>query len=344
MKLIVGLGNPEPRYFTTRHNAGFWTVDRLAIAGGARFNQAKNLYAHVTKVNIHGEDVVLAQPDTYMNLSGQAVQAILHWYKIAPQDLLVVHDDVALPLGKIRYQSGGGAGGQHGVENIIQMLGGNKGFDRLKIGVGPDPGGDRRADYVLSPIPEADRELKEKVLSLVVESIDMWVTRGAIDTMNKYNKMDLRPDAPVEEKRPRKTKVLLQEQHAGSGRHAVFEDSGAALWLYLTKPNLPEPEFDVWVYNRIPAPEPDLIKNFKGQPPPAAKTVLDDLETTTRKPSDFTWSFVWSEDGNSVALFADKDPVAFIAASLNSGFNKHLIADCPWGKSWSAPTFAELFS
>src|SRR5690242_7533865 len=117
MKVIVGLGNPEPQYALTRHNAGFWVVDQLATEYGAKFDLSKDLQARITKTTIASESVVLVKPITYMNNSGAAVQAILHWYKLAPDQMLVVYDESALPLGKIRYQNNGGAGGHHGIES-----------------------------------------------------------------------------------------------------------------------------------------------------------------------------------------------------------------------------------
>lgn len=196
MKVIVGLGNPEPQYALTRHNAGFWVVDALATAGGAQFDLAKDLQARVCKTTLANQPVVLVKPVTYMNNSGVAAQHILHWYKVAPGDMLIVYDEVALPLGKIRWQHAGGAGGHHGIESIIQVLGGNKGFDRLRFGAGPDPGGDRRADFVLSILPAADMEMRDKVIKLCLESIQLWLRQGAQAAANKYNGLDLRPPPP----------------------------------------------------------------------------------------------------------------------------------------------------
>jgi PTH1 family peptidyl-tRNA hydrolase len=193
MKLIVGLGNPEPKYMMTRHNAGFWVVDQIATTYGASYNRASNLQSDVSKTSIDGNAVVLAKPITYMNLSGRAVQSILHWYKISTEDCLIVHDDVSLPLGKIRLQEGGGAGGQHGIENIIDQLGGNKAFNRLKVGVGPDPGGDRRADYVLSAIPESESEMREKAITLAKDAVLQWLCSDLKTAANKFNGVDLRP-------------------------------------------------------------------------------------------------------------------------------------------------------
>jgi PTH1 family peptidyl-tRNA hydrolase len=193
LKLIVGLGNPDAKYELTRHNAGFWVVDRLATEYGASFQSEKKFKAYFAKVQTEAGATLLAKPLTYMNLSGEAVQAISQFYKLELSDLLVIHDDVALPLGKIRVQSGGGAGGQHGVEDIIDIFGGKNGFDRIKFGVGPDPGGDRRADFVLSPIAVADQDLKEKVLKMAVDAAKMWLRQGAKPAANQFNGVDLRP-------------------------------------------------------------------------------------------------------------------------------------------------------
>jgi peptidyl-tRNA hydrolase, PTH1 family len=197
MKLIVGLGNPGPQYMMTRHNAGFWVTDRLATTYGAeKFSQSRNLFSYVTKVHTPHGPVVIAQPDTFMNLSGQAVVSLLNWYKIDVADLLVIHDDVALPLGKLRVQSGGGAGGQHGVEDIIQKLGGRKNFDRIKFGVGPDPGGARRADFVLKAFPPDALEMKSKMIELCAEAAGMWLSEGWKAAANKFNGIDLNPPPP----------------------------------------------------------------------------------------------------------------------------------------------------
>jgi peptidyl-tRNA hydrolase, PTH1 family len=215
MKLIVGLGNPEPKYMTTRHNAGFWVVEKIATKYGAGFNRQSNLNADVCKTSIEGLPAVLAKPLTYMNLSGRAVQSILHWYKIAVEDCIIVHDDVSLPLGKIRFQQGGGAGGQHGIESIIEMLGGNKGFDRLKFGVGPDPGGDRRADYVLSAVPDWDRDLRDQMISLAADGLLLWLCNGLKTASNKYNGMDLRPK-PAQPEPPIKPAPVETSREGGA--------------------------------------------------------------------------------------------------------------------------------
>src|SRR5262249_24513824 len=124
--------------------------------------------------------------------------AAASWYKVPLGDFLIIHDDVSLPLGKIRLQKSGGAGGQHGVESIIESLGGAKDFNRLKIGVGPDPGGDLRANYVLSAVPEVDRPLLERVVQLSFDAALSWLSEDMKAAMNKFNGTDLVEDAAQE--------------------------------------------------------------------------------------------------------------------------------------------------
>ncbi len=197
MKLIVGLGNPGPEYYLTRHNSGFTVIESIGTASGVHFSTKRDLFCELARAQLAGRDVLLVKPTTFMNLSGRAVGAILRWYKISSKDLLIVHDDVSLPLGRIRFQAGGGAGGQHGVESIIECLGGARDFDRLKFGCGPDPGGSVRADYVLSRYPLAQQDLLNKSLALASEAVIFWVRHGVADAMNKYNgiRLDLPPES-----------------------------------------------------------------------------------------------------------------------------------------------------
>lgn len=192
MKLIVGLGNPGISYEATRHNVGFKVIDRLATKYGAHFRQAKHLMSDTAKYKHDSQDILLVKPLTYMNLSGEAVVAVKNWYKVNLDDILIIHDDVSLPLGRVRLQKNGGAGGQHGVESIIEHFGGSKDFDRLKIGVGPDPGGERRKDYVLSPFPESENEILMSALSLAEEATLVWLEKGIDFAMNKCNGIDLK--------------------------------------------------------------------------------------------------------------------------------------------------------
>lgn len=204
MKLIVGLGNPGIEYEDTRHNAGFKTIDLLSTRLGAELKLNKNLHSLVAKTKYRNQDVVLVKPLTYMNESGRAVVATLHWFKIRLDEALVLHDDVSLPLGKVRMQRGGGAGGQHGIESIIDCLGGRKSFDRIKIGVGPDPGGDLRARFVLSRVPEAERELYSNSIIMTGDAVQSWIDKGAEVTANFFNGRNLgAPEQKEKKKAPK---------------------------------------------------------------------------------------------------------------------------------------------
>ncbi|MBY0360112.1 MAG: aminoacyl-tRNA hydrolase [Candidatus Obscuribacterales bacterium] len=203
LKVVIGLGNPESRYERTRHNAGFRLADRLAIKYGATFARKQELFCELSKTKALGQDLLIVKPLTYMNLSGRAAAAICRWYKIDTKDILVAHDDVSLPLGQLRLQKGGGAGGQHGIESIIECFAGSKDFERLKIGVGPDPGGALRANYVLANFPEDQEILIQKVIDLSVQAIDVWLSEGIGPTMNRFNGLNLAPaaeEATIEEK------------------------------------------------------------------------------------------------------------------------------------------------
>lgn len=184
MKIIVGLGNPESKYENTRHNAGFDFVDRLSGHLNSNINKNNNpfscdkkLEAVIAKGKIDGEDILLVKPQTFMNLSGAAVSKTLSYYKAAIDNLVVVADDIDLPLGQARIRLDGGSAGQKGVQNIIEMLGTDQ-FVRVRIGVGrPLVNGqvmeERLAgydavDYVLGKFPENERKLADKIIEEVV--------------------------------------------------------------------------------------------------------------------------------------------------------------------------------
>lgn len=195
MKIVVGLGNPGAQYEMTRHNVGFRLVEKLAQQLGADFRNSGSMQCDWGRVKLGNIDVVLVKPLTYMNLSGQSVQKVLHWYKVDIKtnsgDLIVVHDDVSLNLGRLRFQKAGGAGGQHGVESIIECLSGNKQFDRLKIGVGPDPGGATRGDYVLSNFPTEQQKVIDEILLQGCEGIKHWLKSDIDKSANRFNALDL---------------------------------------------------------------------------------------------------------------------------------------------------------
>ncbi len=154
IKLIVGLGNPGNQYEQTRHNAGFWFLDELAAISGACFKTEKKYFGETCVININGCDIKLLKPTMFMNLSGQGVSAYANFFKLLPENILVAHDELDFPSGKIRLKSGGGHGGHNGLRDIIARLG-NKQFMRLRIGIG-HPGDSRQVSgYVLGK-PSAD--------------------------------------------------------------------------------------------------------------------------------------------------------------------------------------------
>jgi len=183
--LIVGLGNPGREYRETRHNVGFMLLDRLAVKLNARFTrlQAKALVASA----LYDEcKIILAKPQTFMNLSGQSVQGLLHFYKMPLENLLVIHDHLDLPLGTIRIRPDGGAGGQHGMESILERLG-TDAFPRLRIGIGRPPGRMEPADYVLQDFQQDELAFVSETLNRGVEAVLTFVTEGMGAAMNKFN-------------------------------------------------------------------------------------------------------------------------------------------------------------
>lgn len=186
MKLIVGLGNPGPKYKQTLHNLGFDVVDELARRHGATFDAAPTdaLFAKVR--NLGDDMVLLAKPLTFMNLSGRAVQDLRHYFKIEPVDLLVVTDDVNLPAGQLRARRGGSAGGHNGLKSIIELLGTDQ-FPRLRVGVGRgDPRRDL-ADRVLGKAEPGEREILAEATTLAADAVELFVTHGIAEVMNRYN-------------------------------------------------------------------------------------------------------------------------------------------------------------
>lgn len=154
--LIIGLGNPGPKYTETRHNAGFWFLDRLAEAAGVSLRRSLRLHSNVAKAVIHGRDCVLARPRTFMNESGRAVRAVIDYYKVKPSQLLVAYDELDLPPGTARLKQGGGHGGHNGLRDIFRHTT-NQDFLRLRIGIGHPGHKSAVTGYVLSR-PDAEQE------------------------------------------------------------------------------------------------------------------------------------------------------------------------------------------
>jgi PTH1 family peptidyl-tRNA hydrolase len=184
LKLIVGLGNPGPRYTGNRHNVGYQCIERLArrhdiSAGKVMFK------AYVSRGQIGHHKVVLARPLTFMNLSGLAVRPVLRWYHLPLQHLLVIYDDLDLPLGSIRLRQKGGSGGHKGMRSIIEALGSQE-FPRLRIGIGRPTRGEPR-DYVLSDFTPDELAVVEGAYDSAVEAVERFVAEGIIPAMNEFN-------------------------------------------------------------------------------------------------------------------------------------------------------------
>ena len=160
IKLIVGLGNPGPKYSETRHNAGFWFVEDLASQYRSRFLPEKKFHGEVARINLEGKDIWLLKPETYMNRSGLSVVSLAAFYKIAAENILVAHDEIDLKAGTARLKSGGGHGGHNGLRDIISHLG-TKDFQRLRIGVDHPGSKDLVVDYVLKRPDSKDRQAIE---------------------------------------------------------------------------------------------------------------------------------------------------------------------------------------
>jgi len=191
VEIIVGLGNPGDKYKGTRHNAGFITTGQLASKHNIVGKIDTKFNSIIGRGIISNKDVLIVQPLTYMNLSGQAISKVLNWYKIEPTKLLVVFDDISLELGRIRFKPSGSEGGHNGVRSIIENLGGFKDFPRLKIGIGPDPGSATRATYVLQEFTKPEKEILDKVIPICVEGIEFYLEEGIEKTRNKYNNTNL---------------------------------------------------------------------------------------------------------------------------------------------------------
>lgn len=184
MKLIVGLGNPGRQYHGTRHNVGFEVLEVLSKAHRIPV-KARRSRAVVGEGTISGEQVVLAKPQTFMNLSGEAVAALARRYRIGPEDILVIYDDSNLPLGKLRIRTKGSAGGHNGMKSIIHSLGSDE-FPRIRLGIGSP---DRREmiDHVLSRFKRAEMSIVREAVQRAAEAVEMYLAEGPEPTMNRFN-------------------------------------------------------------------------------------------------------------------------------------------------------------
>lgn len=184
--LVVGLGNPGGQYENTRHNAGFLTADELARRGRFAIQRLK-FKALTAAVEISGQGVLVMKPTTFMNLSGEAVGEAARFYKIPPDHVLVISDDVSLPLGKLRIRTGGSAGGHNGLKSIIQHLGSDQ-FPRLKVGVGGKPHPDYdMADWVLGKLQGEDKKVMDQAVKRAADAVECLLRDGPQKAMNRFN-------------------------------------------------------------------------------------------------------------------------------------------------------------
>lgn len=191
-QIIVGLGNPGRQYENTRHNVGFMVLDRLAASAGTAFQSQPRWQSHLAKLPADG--TLLLKPQTFMNLSGRAVQQILAFFKWTPDRMLVVYDDVALPLGTLRFREKGSAGGHNGIKSLIQHLG-TDAFPRLKFGIGGSHPGEM-VGHVLGNFHPDERELFENTLAKASEAVQFARSQGIAAAANRYHTSSNPPPKP----------------------------------------------------------------------------------------------------------------------------------------------------
>ena len=191
--LIVGLGNPGKEYADTRHNVGFRTVEELARRGRLAWEKPR-LKAEQARGTLAGHDLVLAKPQTYMNLSGVSVVQLVKWYKVPLDRVLIVHDDLDLPFGQLRLRADGSAGGQNGMASVIEQLRTNA-IPRLKIGIGRPQWGDPK-DYVLTRFTKEQAAALPAIIARAADAAETWLAEGVIAAMNKHNRAPAREPTP----------------------------------------------------------------------------------------------------------------------------------------------------
>ena len=184
MKVVIGLGNPGVRCRMSRHNIGFQVVDRLAKTNHILIS-TKRFKSFYGTGQIDSQEIALVKPMTFMNLSGEAVKKLVHFFKVGLGDLIVVHDDMDLSFGRLRFKRRGGDGGHQGVRSIINLMGGNN-FLRLKIGIGRPPQGMDPAEYVLNDFDQSEQPRVDELLTRAAEALKVMILEGAQAAMNRY--------------------------------------------------------------------------------------------------------------------------------------------------------------
>ncbi|NDL66368.1 aminoacyl-tRNA hydrolase [Anaerotalea alkaliphila] len=186
MLIIIGLGNPGLKYEETRHNVGFKVVDLFAREHGIAFDRSRHK-ALLGQGTVRGQKVLLVKPQTYMNLSGESVRAVLDFYKEDPADIVVIYDDISLAPGALRIRLKGSAGGHNGIKSILSHIG-TDAFPRIKVGVGSQPPGWDLADFVMTTFNKEEKVLMEESIAYAVKAIEGILEEGAQAAMNRYNR------------------------------------------------------------------------------------------------------------------------------------------------------------
>jgi peptidyl-tRNA hydrolase, PTH1 family len=185
LRVIVGLGNPGPEHQVTRHNAGFWFVDLLARRHGVEFRDYRKYSGETARLSINGQDLILLKPTTYMNRSGLSVRQVSDFFKIEPDDILVAHDELDLPVGAVRLKHGGGHGGHNGLRDTIAHIG--ESFWRLRLGIGHPGNKADVIDYVLTRAPRVEEDLMLEAVNSAADSIPLLLEQGAERAMTKLH-------------------------------------------------------------------------------------------------------------------------------------------------------------
>lgn len=186
MKIVVGLGNPDSQYRGTRHNVGFDVVEHLVERLGKQTNWQRDFHSRIIELANRGQTLLLVQPQTYMNRSGLAVSELVRFYQLPLADLLVVCDDLNLPLGQLRLRMGGSHGGHKGLLDIQRQLGTTQ-YPRLRVGIGNPPAGQDAADYVLERFRPEERPIIEEAVCRAAEAVLVWASEGIATAMNRFN-------------------------------------------------------------------------------------------------------------------------------------------------------------
>ena len=185
LRVIVGLGNPGPEHLVTRHNAGFWFVDLLARRHGGEFRDYRKYSGETARITLSEREVILLKPTTYMNRSGLSVRQLSDFYKIAPEEILVAHDELDLPVGSVRLKQGGGHGGHNGLRDTITHIGEN--FWRLRLGIGHPGNKADVIDYVLTRAPRAEEDTMLETVSTAADVMPLLLEQGAERAMTRLH-------------------------------------------------------------------------------------------------------------------------------------------------------------